>query len=138
VDNPRPKSAPFVPFLLGLHPERAIPSQTSEGNMRTKLAWLSVALVTLSLTGCNSSPQSLIVGKWGAGQPGAKLTAEFGKDGHAQLTILGQTLRGTYQVNGGDELLWTFNGTTAKLRMKVIATELEVSGDGKTITYKRV
>jgi hypothetical protein len=35
-------------------------------------------------------------------------------------------------------LLWTFNGTTAKLRMKVIATDLEVSGDGKTITYKRV
>ena len=30
------------------------------------------------------------------------------------------------------------DGTTAKLRMKVTATELEVSGDGKTITYKRV
>lgn len=106
--------------------------------MRTKLAWLSVALATFSLTGCSSSPQSLIVGKWEVGQPGAKLTAEFGKDGHAQRTILGQTLRETYQVNGGDELLRTFTGTTATLRMKATATELEGSGDGKTITYKRL
>jgi hypothetical protein len=106
--------------------------------MKTKFACVVVACVALSVSGCGSSPQNLIVGKWEAGQAGAKLTAEFSQDGNAKLTILGKTLQGTYKVNGGDELEWTLNGTTTKFKMKVTATELEVTSEGKTVTYKRV
>lgn len=46
------------------------------------------------------------------------------------------------RVTRGAELLEDVaglaDGTTTKLRMKVTATELEMSGDGKTITYKWV
>jgi hypothetical protein len=48
-----------------------------------------------------------------------------------------QTLRGTYKFNG-EELEWTLNGKTTKSKAKVSATELEVTGDNKTvIIYKR-
>jgi hypothetical protein len=106
--------------------------------MKTKLAFVVLACAALSLTGCGSGPQDLIVGKWEAGGAGVKLTAEFTKDGKAKLTIFGQTVQGTYKVNGGDELEWTLNGKTTKCKLKVTATELEVTSDGKTITYKKV
>jgi hypothetical protein len=48
-----------------------------------------------------------------------------------------QTLRGTYKLNG-DELEWTLNGKTTKHKVKVSATELEVTGDNRTVvSYKR-
>jgi hypothetical protein len=106
--------------------------------MKTKFACVVAVCTALFASGCGSGPQNLIVGKWEAGQPGAKLTAEFGRDGNAQLTMMGHTFRGTYKVNGDDELEWTLNGTTTKFKMKVTATELEVTSEGKTVTYKRV
>jgi hypothetical protein len=106
--------------------------------MKTKLAFVVLACVTLFVSGCGSSPQNLIVGKWEAGQEGAKLKAEFTKDGKATLTMFGRPIQGTYKVNGGDELEWTLNGKTTKFKMKVTATELEVTSEGNTITYKRV
>ena len=39
---------------------------------------------------------------------------------------------------GGDDLEWTVGGTTTKSKVKVTATELELTSDGKTITYKKV
>src|SRR5262245_7947071 len=56
-------------------------SRLRGSNVKTKLACVVVACAALSVFGCGSSPQSLIVGKWEAGQAGAKLTAEFGQDG---------------------------------------------------------
>jgi hypothetical protein len=106
--------------------------------MKTRFAFVVLACVVLSLSGCGSSPQNLIVGKWEAGQPGGKLTVEFSKDGQAKLTILGKTLDGAYKVNGGDELEWTLNGKTTKCKVKVTTTELELTSEGNTITYKKV
>src|SRR5579885_266566 len=103
--------------------------------MKTKLACALVICVALFLSGCGSSPQSRIVGKWEAGQPGMKVVAEFGRDGQAKLTMFGQTLRGTYKVNGGDELEWTLNGQTKKCKVKVTGNELELTSEGNTITY---
>jgi uncharacterized protein (TIGR03066 family) len=105
--------------------------------MKTKFAVAVLACATLFVSGCNSSPQSQIVGKWEAGQTGAKLTAEFTKDGTAKLTILGQTVQGTYKVNG-DELEYTLNGKTTKSKMKVTGSDLELTSEGNTITYKKV
>jgi uncharacterized protein (TIGR03066 family) len=105
--------------------------------MKTTVAFVVLACVALSVSGCGSSPQDLIIGKWEAGQAGSKLTAEFGKDGKAKLTIFGKTLQGTYKVSG-DELEWTVGGKTTKFKMKVTATELEVTSEGNTITYKKV
>jgi len=98
-----------------------------------------LACVALSVSGCGSSPQNLIVGKWEAGVAPAKLTAEFGKDGKAKLTMpmFKKPVDGTYKVNGSDELEWTVGGTTSKYKMKVSATELELTSEGKTITYKK-
>ena len=106
--------------------------------MKTRFAFVVLACFALSVSGCGSSPQNLIVGKWEAGTAGGKLTVEFAKDGKAKLTMFGKSLQGTYKVNGGDELEWTLNGMTTKCKVKVTATELELTSEGKTITYKKV
>lgn len=105
--------------------------------MKTKFAFVVLACVVLSVAGCGSSPEDLIVGKWEAGQEGAKLKVEFSKDGKAQITIFGKPLKGTYKVNG-DDLEWTLAGKTTKYKVKVTSTELELTSEGKTITYKKV
>jgi hypothetical protein len=106
--------------------------------MKTKLTFLALVCVVVSVSGCGSSPQNLLVGKWEAGQAGAKVTVEFSKDGKARLGMLGQTLQGTYKVNSGNELEWTVNGKTTKCKMKVTGSELELTSEGNTITYRKV
>ena len=105
--------------------------------MKTKPYLVVAACLALFASGCGSSPQDRIVGKWEAGQGGVTLTAEFAGDGTATLTMFGQALRGTYALNG-DELEWTLNGTTTKSKVKVDATELELTREGQTIKYKRM
>jgi len=118
-------------------------------NFRTVL----VACMALFVSACGSHPQSLILGKWevasanvgGADVNGAaeaaraiKMRAEFNPDGTAKLSMLGQTLTGTYKVNGENELEWTVNGITTKNKVNVTATELELTDDAnRTIKYKR-
>jgi hypothetical protein len=105
--------------------------------MKTNLAIVASLCVALTLSACGGPrPQDLIVGKWKIGQEGLKVEAEFAKDGTAKLIMFGQTLRGTYKLNG-DELVWTLNGKTTKCKVKVSATELEVTDAGKTLIYKR-
>ncbi len=106
--------------------------------MKTNLAIIMVfCYVALGLSACGRSrPQDLIVGKWKTGQGGIKVTDEFAKDGTAKLTMFGQTLQGTYKLEG-DELEWTLNGKTTKSKVTVTGTELEVTSDGTTIIYKR-
>src|SRR5262245_30248627 len=106
--------------------------------MKTNLAIVALFCLVLTLSACGGpSPEDLIVGKWKAGQGGIKVEAEFAKDGTAKLTMFEQTLRGTYKLDG-EELEWTFNGKTTKHKVKVGATELEVTGDNKkVIIYKR-
>jgi hypothetical protein len=106
--------------------------------MKTKLGIVMAACVALFVSACNSSPQDLIVGKWEAGEGSVKVTAEFTRDAKAKITIFGKTLQGTYKVNGDDELEWTLGGKTTKNKVKVTTTELEVTGEGKTIKYKKV
>jgi hypothetical protein len=106
--------------------------------MKSKLGIVVVACVALFLSACGSSPKDLIVGKWEAGEGGIKMTAEFAKGDKAKLTMMGQTVQGTYRLNGEDELEWTLNGTTTKCKVKVTATELELTSEGKTIKYKKV
>jgi hypothetical protein len=120
--------------------------------MNAKLNIVLVAWMTLIVSGCGSRPQSLILGKWevaSANVGGAevrsaevgsaiKMTAEFNRDGTAKLTMMGQTLQGTYKVNGENELEWTMNGITTKSKVNVTATQLDVTDDAnRTITYKR-
>jgi hypothetical protein len=67
-----------------------------------------------------------------------KVTAEFNRDGTARITMFDQTLQGTYKLNTENELEWTLNGRTTKSKVKVTATELEVTDDAnRTIKYKR-
>src|ERR1700746_3649132 len=105
--------------------------------MKTKLGILAVACVVLFVSGCGSSPQDQILGKWEAGETGVKLTVEFARDGKAKLTMFGKKLQGTYKMNG-DELEWTLGGKTTKSKAKVTATEMELFSEGKTIKYRKV
>jgi hypothetical protein len=127
--------------------------QLLENNMNAKLSFVLVACMALFVSACGSRPQSLILGKWEVASASvagaevrsaaeaaraAKMTAEFDRDGTAKLTILGQTLQGTYKVNGENELEWTVNGITRKSKVNVTATALEVTDDAnRTITYRR-
>jgi hypothetical protein len=54
------------------------------------------------------------------------------------IHVLGQPVRGTYKLNGGDEPGWTLGGRTAKGKVKVTATEQVLTSEGKTVTYKKV
>jgi uncharacterized protein (TIGR03066 family) len=105
--------------------------------MKTKLAFVALVCVALCVSGCGSKPENLIVGKWEAGQAGVALKVEFTKDGKAKMNMFGQSLQGTYKLTG-DQLEWTLNGMTTKCKVKVTATEMELTSDGKTITYKKV
>jgi len=107
--------------------------------MNAKLSIVLVACVALFLSACGSSPQSLILGKWEVENVPMKMTAEFNSDGTAKITMLGQTLRGTYKLDAGNELVWTMNGTTTKGKANVTATELELTDNAnRTIKYKRM
>jgi hypothetical protein len=67
-----------------------------------------------------------------------KMTAEFKSDGTASVTMFGQTAHGTYKLNGEDELEWSMNGMSTKAKVKVTATELELTdSSNRTIKYKR-
>jgi hypothetical protein len=124
-----------------------------ENNLNAKLSTVPVACVALFVSACGSSPQSLIVGKWemaGAQMEGVdnesavaagkaiKMSAEFNRDGTAKVTMMGQTMQGTYKINGENELEWTMSGITTKGKINVTATELDVTDDSnRTIKYKR-
>src|SRR6476646_1320618 len=89
-------------------------------NMNAKLSAVLPACVAVLVSACGSSPQSLILGKWEAASAkvggadagpevgnalnAVKMTAEFNRDGTARITMLGQTLQGTYKLNGENEL----------------------------------
>jgi uncharacterized protein (TIGR03066 family) len=104
--------------------------------MKLWIAALAAAGCMALLSACAPTPQSLIVGKWEA-ESAVKLTAEFHKDGTADLTMFGQTLHGKYKLTG-HELEWTLNGRTTKNKINVTETELEVTDDSnRTIKYKR-
>ena len=105
--------------------------------MKTKLGLAVAICVAMFLSACGSSPENLIVGKWQAGESGLKITAEFSKNGTAKLNMFGHTVRGTYKLDG-DELEWTVNGKTTKSKAKVTTAEMELTSEGKTITYKRI
>jgi|SRR5579884_3304248 len=106
--------------------------------MKTKCGVAVLACAFLFLSGCGTGSQDLIVGKWEAGEQGRKLTAEFARDGTARISMMGKTFQGTYKVVGDDELEWTMGGTTTRCKMKVTSSELQLTSEGKTITYKRV
>lgn len=121
--------------------------------MNAMVKSLLVACVALFVCACGSSPQSLIVGKWemsgaqvgGVNDEGAsaagkaiRMSAEFRKDGTARITMMGQTLQGTYKVNGENELVWKLNGVITTAKVKVSATELDVTdAENRTIRYTR-
>jgi hypothetical protein len=107
-----------------------------ETNMKAKLSIVTASLILL--LACGSSPQSLILGKWQVENAPTKMTAEFKSDGTATISMLGQTVQGTYKLNGEDELEWSMNGMTTKSKVKVTATELELTDNAnRTINYKR-
>ena len=126
--------------------------------MNTKLSIVLVTCMVLLVTACGSSPlletpQSLIIGRWeivgaqvggvndenaAAAGKAIKMSAEFNRDGTAKMTMMGQTLQGTYKINGSNELEWTMSGITTKGKLNVTATELEVTDNAnRTIKYKR-
>jgi hypothetical protein len=108
-----------------------------KNNRNAKLCIAVAACLGLFGSACGSSPQSLIVGKWEA-QSAVKVTAEFGADGTAKITMLGHTLQGTYKFNADNELVWTVNGVTTTMKIHVTANELEVTdGANQTLKYKR-
>jgi hypothetical protein len=105
--------------------------------MKAKLCIVVAACVVL-LSGCGSSPQSLILDKWEVENAPTKMTARFKNDGTATISMLGQTVQGTYKLNAENELEWSMNGLTTKSRVKVTATELELTDNSnRTIKYTR-
>jgi hypothetical protein len=107
--------------------------------MTAKLTAALLACVALFVSACGPSPQDLILGKWEVENAPMKMTAEFSPDGTAKITMLGQTVQGKYKLNPGNELEWTMNGMSTKGKIKVTATELELTNDAnQTIKYKRI
>ncbi|MBV9470466.1 MAG: hypothetical protein JO316_21170 [Abitibacteriaceae bacterium] len=105
--------------------------------MKKRFSIVACLSVALGLAGCGgASPQGLILGKWETGQGDTEIKAEFAGDGTAKITMLGQTLQGTYKFDG-ENLEWTVNGITTKFQAKVTTTELDVTSDGKMVIYKR-
>jgi len=105
--------------------------------MISKLNIALLACVTLFLSACAPSPQSLILGKWEV-EGAIKMTAEFNRDGTAKLTMFGQTVQGTYKLDGENMLEWSLNGRTTKGKVNVTATQLELTDDqNRTIKYRR-
>ena len=48
------------------------------------------------------------------------------------------TVQGTYKLNRTDELEWSMNGMSTKAKVKVTATNLELTDNAnRTINYKR-
>ena len=81
---------------------------------------------------------NLILGRWEVENAPTKMAAEFKSDGTATISILGHTVQGTYKLNGTDELEWSMNGMSTKAKMKVTATDLELTDNAnRTIKYKR-
>lgn len=108
-----------------------------ESNMKVKLCVVVLAFLAL-LIACGSSVQSLILGKWEVENAPTRMTAEFRSDGTATVTMLGQSVQGTYKLNGEDELEWSMNGMTTKAKVKVSSTELELTDNSnRTIKYRR-
>ena len=121
--------------------------------MNVTLSIVLVACGALFASACGSSRHSSILGKWemtGAQVGGVdderaaaagrtiKMSAEFNADGTAKITMMGQTHQGTYKINDENELEWTMNGITSKSKLKLTATELELTDDAnRTIKYKR-
>jgi hypothetical protein len=106
--------------------------------MHARFSFVLIALVTLFISACGSSPQSLILGKWEVENAPLKMTAEFSRDGTARLTMFGRTVKGKYRLDDGNELEWTLNGISTKSKLNVTATELELTDDqNRTIKYKR-
>ena len=121
--------------------------------MNSKLSIVLVACVALFVSACGSGAQNLILGKWevagaqvgGVDDPSAaaagkaiKMSAEFNRDGTAKMSMMGQTLQGTYKIIGDNELDWTMSGITTKGKLNVTATELDLTDDAnRTIKYKR-
>jgi hypothetical protein len=107
--------------------------------MNAKSSTLLAACVALFISACGPSPQNLILGKWEVENAPLKMTAEFSPDGNAKITMFGQTVQGKYKLNSGSELEWTMNGMSTKGKIKVTATELELTNDAnQTIKYKRI
>ena len=105
--------------------------------MNAKLSVVLAACLALFVSACGSSPQSLILGKWET-EGAIRLAAEFNRDGTAKLTMFGQTIQGTYELNAEKELKWTVNGITTTSKVNVTATELEVTDNANhTVKYKR-
>jgi hypothetical protein len=105
--------------------------------MNAKLNMALLACVALFVSACGPNPQSLILGKWEV-ESAMKMTAEFNRDGTAKLTMLGQTVQGTYKLDGENMLEWTLNGRTTKGKVNVTATELELTdNENRTIKYRR-
>ena len=106
------------------------------GNAKIRI--LTITFLVAILSACGSGPQNLIVGKWEVQNAPTKMIAEFRKDGTADLSILGQTLHGTYKVTADNELEWAMNGISSKHKISVTADKLEVSDEeNRTIVYKR-
>jgi len=107
--------------------------------MNAKLSIVVAACVALFISACGPGPQSLILGKWEVENAPMKMTAEFASDGTAKITMLGQTVQGTYKLDAANELVWTVNDITTKSKANVTATELELTNDAnQTIKYKRM
>jgi len=97
---------------------------------------MALAAALLSMAGCGSSPQNLIVGRWEAGQAGIKVTTEFSRDGKVTVTMFGRPVHGTYKMNGNDELEQTLNGKTTKCKVRVSASDLD-RGPAGTVPFAR-
>ena len=127
------------------------PAKPSWADNTTRLIIVAVTCGALFLSACSSGPQNLILGKWEASSASVdgvdagsaqalstiKMTAEFAKDGTARITMFGRTMQGTYKLNGTDELEWSMNGMSTKAKVKVTATDLELTDNAnRTIKYK--
>lgn len=106
--------------------------------MNSKLSLVMAATVAIFISACGYGSGNLILGKWEVENAPMKMTAEFDRDGTAKITMLGQTLQGTYKLTAVDELEWSMNGMSTKAKINVTATELELTdSENRTIKYRR-
>jgi hypothetical protein len=99
---------------------------------------LAIGFLAAMLGGCGTPSQGLIVGKWELQDGPTRMVVEFHRDGTADLSMLGQTLHGTYKLNADNEMEWNMNGISAKQKVNVTAERLEITDDrNQTVLYYR-
>lgn len=103
--------------------------------MRKKFMVLALVLCTVLLLAACGGSSSPIVGKWKDETTGMS-TIEFKADGTLSAAALGQTITGTYKIDG-DKITTNVLEQEATATFKVEGNKLTITSDGVSTVYDK-